>query len=456
MGAEHMNAPLSREAAEAAVRAVEVAIAAGARYPLARGEAGRSAIAAAAAALDLAPTTLRNRLTRAHKLYGLAPGGIAPEAIVEAPTRTSRRRGAAKPEADSSLQRKLTGLQDEVASLRKQIKAQQREDLDTEAVRILLGRIAAATTAPPRWTVEPGAKRGRGTPEVPVTVWSDWHMGEVVSSAETAGKNAYDPQIAEARVRRLVAATLSLARNHGPGDYPGIVVNLLGDFVSGGLHPELAKTDAEEVLPTVLRCVELLSWGLGQIADAFGQVYVPCASGNHGRATQKPEFKRYIYKNFDWLIYQLLARAFAGDDRLVFDIPDTNEVHYRVFGQRYLAMHGDMLGVKGGDGIIGSLGPIARGETKVGKQAAALGLDYDVLVIGHWHQMIWLPRVIVAGTLKGWDEYARSALRAPPSPPSQPLWFVHPRRGITSRWEIRVDEPGRSEGEEWVSFRRAA
>ena len=79
-----------------------------------------------------------------------------------------------------------------------------------------------------------------------------------------------------------------------------------------------------------------------------------------------------------------------------------------------------------------------------------------MLVIGHWHQMIWLPRVIVAGTLKGWDEYARSALRAPPQAPSQPLWFVHPRRGITSKWEIKLDEPETAAGEEWVSFRRAA
>lgn len=454
MAVQHLNAPLSREAAEQTVAAIEASISSGAVYPLARGAAGISAVAEVAAALGLAATTVRNRLDQAFKLYGLKPNGIAP---ADRPPR-GKGRGKGKPaEPDSAAQRTLTGLRDEVASLRRQLRAQQREDLDTEAVRILLGRIAAARVAPPRWTIEPGAKRGGGTPEVPVTVWSDWHMGEVVSAAETAGKNAYDPQIAEARVRRLVAATISLAREHGPGDYPGIVVNLLGDFVSGGLHPELAKTDQEEVIPTVLRCVELLAWALRQIADAFGQVYVPCASGNHGRATQKPEFKRYIYKNFDWLIYQLLARDFAGDDRLVFDIPDTNEVHYRVFGQRYLAMHGDMLGVKGGDGIIGSLGPIARGETKVGKQASALGLDYDVLVIGHWHQMLWLPRVIVAGTLKGWDEYARSALRAPPAPPCQPLWFVHPRRGITSRWEIGVEEPGRGAGEEWVSFiRRAA
>ncbi|WP_173043809.1 hypothetical protein [Bosea sp. ANAM02] len=453
MASKHLNKPLGRAEARAAVSAIEAAVAAGALYPLSRGQDGRSALVEAAKALDLAATTVRNRLEQAFRLYGLAPNGIAPPDR-QVGSRNGHKGKASEP--DNALQRKLTGLQDEVTSLRKQLKAQQREDLDTEAVRLLLGRIAAAQSAPPRWTIEPGMKRGSGTPEVPVTVWSDWHIPEVVSLSETAGKNEYNPDIAEARVRRLVASTISLARRHGPGEYPGIVVNLLGDFVSGGLHPELAKTDAEEVLPSVLRCVDLLIWGLRQIADAFGQVYVPCTSGNHGRATQKPEFKRYIFKNYDWLIYQLVARAFEGDRRLVFDIPDTNEVHYRVFGQRYLAMHGDMLGVKGGDGIIGSLGPIARGETKVGKQAAALGQDYDVLVIGHWHQMIWLPRVIVSNTLKGWDEYARSALRAPPTPPSQPLWFVHPRRGITSRWEIRVDEPGAGQGEEWVSFRRAA
>lgn len=361
-----------------------------------------------------------------------------------------------KPEPTPAEQRLVVGLQDEVARLRKQIKALHREELDTESVRAILGRLARATAQPPRWTIDPGRKGARGTPEVPVAVWSDWHMGEVVSLAETSGRNAYDPQIAEARVRRLVASTIALCRKHGPGDYPGIVINLLGDFVSGGLHAELLKTDAEEAIPTVLRCVDLLIWALGEMIEAFGHVYCPCASGNHGRATQKPEFKRYVYKNYDWLIYQLLARHFAGDHRIVFDIPDTNEVHYRVFGQRYLAMHGDMLGVKGGDGIIGSLGPIARGETKVGKQAAALGLDYDVLVIGHWHQMLWLTRVIVSNTLKGWDEFAKNALRAPPSNPSQPLWFVHPRRGITSRWEIQVEEPKAGQGEEWVSFRRAA
>lgn len=130
-------------------------------------------------------------------------------------------------------------------------------------------------------------------------------------------------------------------------------------------------------------------------------------------------------------------------------------MHYSVYGQRFLAMHGDMLGVKGGDGIIAALGPIARGEFKVRNHSASYGQEYDMLLMGHWHQSLWLPRVTVANCLKGFDEYAKNALRAPVSEPSQPLFFVHPRRGITSRWEVKVDEP-RPAAKEWVSWSEAA
>jgi hypothetical protein len=103
--------------------------------------------------------------------------------------------------------------------------------------------------------------------------------------------------------------------------------------------------------------------------------------------------------------------------------------------------HGDMLGGKGGDGIIGSIGPISRGEIKFRGAAASAGQEYDTLVMGHWHQQLWLPRAIVAKCLKGFDEYARLSLRATPSAPSQPLWFMHPTRGFTSRWDIKADAP---------------
>lgn len=390
----------------------------------------------AARALGMPRETLRSRLRK-----------IAPDAIGEP--------NAAGTVGTLSLSgsvkdREIVRLRDEVHRLTAELRGQHRSDIDEEWVRRQLGVLASHFVQPPDWLLRPANSRG-GTPEVPMVIWSDWHGGEVVSLDETNGVNAYNPEIMERRVRYLVERTVRLVKEYGPGRYPGVVVNLLGDFVSGGLHPELAKTDAEEVIPTVLRVVDLLSWGLMLLADEFGKVYVPCAAGNHGRGTPKPEFKRYVYKNFDWLIYQLLARYFAKDKRIAFDIRSSNEVHYRVFGQRYLALHGDMLGVKGGDGIIGAIGPIARGEVKTRGQAASADMDYDTLLMGHWHQSLWLPRAIVANSLKGFDEYAKNALRAPISEPSQPLWFVHPRYGITSRWDIKVDGTDKARPTEWVS-----
>jgi hypothetical protein len=116
-----------------------------------------------------------------------------------------------------------------------------------------------------------------------------------------------------------------------------------------------------------------------------------------------------------------------------------------------MVAHGDMLGVKGGDGIIGSIGPISRGEVKTRGRMASSNMPYDMLLIGHWHQPLWLPRVIVANTLKGYCEYSKNQLGAIPTQPSQPLWFHHPKYGITSRWEVMVDEPTVKQDPVWIS-----
>jgi hypothetical protein len=320
-------------------------------------------------------------------------------------------------------------------------------------MRELLGSMATAPVAPPNWMVRPEKRKAGTTPEVPVTSWADWHASEVVKKTELNGVNEFNVAILRERVRLLVERTIRLCRASGPGQYPGIVVNLIGDFVSGGLHPELVRTDEFDRIPTALLVRDLLVWALTQIANEFGHVYVAAVAGNHGRETPKPELKGYVYKNFDWLIYELLKRAFKDlkDDRITIDVRDSNEVHYRVWTMRFLAMHGDMMGVKGGDGIIGAIGPIMRGEVKVRGWADSSGIAYDHLEIGHWHQELWLPRCTVANTLKGYCQYAKNALRAPISEPSQPLKFIHPHYGITSRWNIRVNPKQEAVKAEWVS-----
>lgn len=348
-------------------------------------------------------------------------------------------------------QRQIIALADENKKLKAQMREMHRDALDSEAMRQILGGMVSEAVQPPKWLYEPKVSKGK-TAEVPMTIWSDWHAGEVVDLQETNGINEFDIPIFERRVQRLVSTTIDLTRNHGPGLYPGMVVNLLGDMVSGGIHAELLKTDEEEVIPMTLRVRDILVDALGAMVEEYKQLYVPCTAGNHGRSVQKPEYKRTVFKSFDWLIYQMTARHFAKNKFITFDIPTSNEVHYRVFGRRYLAMHGDMMGVKGGDGIIGVLGPIMRGETKIGRQQSAIGRDYDTLLLGHWHQSLFLPRVIVNNTLKGFDEFAKNALRAAPSTPSQALWLEHPKWGRTMHRDVFLEDPtGYDANAPWVS-----
>jgi hypothetical protein len=83
------------------------------------------------------------------------------------------------------------------------------------------------------------------------------------------------------------------------------------------------------------------------------------------------------------LLISVRSDCYLSDPTVQVDIRDSNDVHYRVYGLRFLLNHGDMLGVRGGDGIIGAIGPIMRGEIKKSGQSASLGLEYDILVMGH-------------------------------------------------------------------------
>ena len=55
-----------------------------------------------------------------------------------------------------------------------------------------------------------------------------------------------------------------------------------------------------------------------------------------------------------------------------------------------------------------------RGSIQIGRCEAQIGRAVDTILMGPWHQRLWLPGCVVNGALKGYDEYARpSAMRAP-------------------------------------------
>lgn len=356
--------------------------------------------------------------------------------------------------ADTPILDKASKLEIALKQARADLKSLQREADTAEKIREKIYDLASRTPEPPAWLERKAG--GKGIRGVPVTIWSDWHYGEIVRSEEVGGVNEFNAEIAADRIRKLVDVTIELCTEHmgrAEQKWPGIVVCLGGDMISGDLHEELFATNDRTTQQCINELTDHLASALERVADKFGKVFVPCVVGNHGRASKKPRMKGRVYTSHEWNIYCNLERHFRRDSRIQFYIPGETDAYFRVHGHRFLLTHGDSLGVKGGDGIIGAIGPIKRGTLKIGHSEAQIGRDVDTVLMGHWHQMLWLPGVIVNGALKGYDEYARLAIRAAYERPSQALFFVHPEHGITAKWEVFLDKQRDvSENNEWLTW----
>lgn len=388
----------------------------------------------AALALGMARSTFQNRIA-AWKRFQAAAG---------------------KPEAPPKpVQDDVDILRDRVLELDTQLRRLKEATLTDDYVRrkIIGLRDGMGSVKAPDWTLK--LPRGKSRPGVPIALWSDWHWGEVVRPEQIGGVNEFNLEIAHKRLRRLVEKTVLLLRSHVvKPQYDGIVVCLGGDMVSGDIHDELTETNDEPLMPCVLDLFGSLKWAIGALADEFGAVFLPCVAGNHGRTTKKPRAKNRAFTNFDWLLYQFLAKAFEDDKRVTFHIPDGPDALFKVYNTRYLLTHGDQF--RGGDGIIGAIGPITRGHKKKVARNTAIDQAYDVMLCGHWHQEMNLARTIVNGSLKGYDEYANQ-YNFDFEPPRQALWLTHPTHGITMRMSVHLeDDRMADESAPWVSTRKAA
>lgn len=352
--------------------------------------------------------------------------------------------------------------EDRIRDLEAQIGAFQREKISAQQIREMIGNLNAELPDPPKWAAKPAKS---GSPGVPLTLWSDWHIGEVVSLEQTGGVNEFNMDIAQKRVRRLVEKIIDLAFNHQTNpDYPGIVVCLGGDLISGIIHQELIETMESPFAGQLLETYAMLSWALTALADRFGRVFVVCVVGNHGRLWHKPRAKNRVFDSFEYILYSLLESRFcpvdgAGkklpgyDERFQFHVPAQTDALFQVAGHRFLLTHGDSTGAKGGDGIIGAIGPIVRGEKKVREVSGYTHDDYDTALMGHYHQMVSLDTVVVNPTLKGYDEYARNVLRARPEPPAQMLLFVHQDYGIIDQRRVFLEKKPRQTPASWVAWK---
>ena len=351
---------------------------------------------------------------------------------------------------------KLAALQRENTQLKADNKRLAAVSIELEVIRKIIGRIdAKLTTDAPAWTIK--HPKGKVVHGIPSLMLSDLHFGEVVFPGQVNDVNQYNTTIAKARLKRVVAGAVKLLRQTlAPGAFGGMVCILGGDMVEGTIHDELRDTSDETVCEAVITLHDELVPHLKALCDEFGLLHIPCVVGNHGRLDRRPRMKNGPKLNYDWLLYHFIARTIGADPkykgRITFQIPDGYEASWRVHGIRYMLTHGDSF--RGGDGITGPLMPWMRGSLKASKSYAAMGMPFDCLVMGHWHQLRYLGSIIVNGSLVGYNEFAQK-MHFGYEPPQQALWLTHPARGLTFQEAVFADDPKPQGERDWISVHKA-
>jgi len=343
-------------------------------------------------------------------------------------------------------------LKEKIRRLELELKSATRESSELDSIKGVIGalRNKVEDLDTPDFLINP--RKQHGSPGVPTLFLSDLHWAEIVHPSQINGVNHYNLRIAHERMQTCADSAVHLLKILSPKmDYPGLVMPLGGDMISGNIHEELTASNEINSMPAVLDLYGVLRGVIYQMADTFGHVFLPCVTGNHGRDTHKIWAKDRHHTSFDWLLYRFLAKSFEADKRITFYIPDGPDAYYKIYDHAYLLTHGDSF--KTGDSMIGCLGPILRGDHKKRSRNAQIDMQYDTMILGHFHSYIHHGRVIVNGSLKGYDEFAYAG-NFGFERPQQALWITHPKYKITYRMPVYVDREREPIKTAWVSMPR--
>lgn len=325
--------------------------------------------------------------------------------------------------------------------LRERLAEALSDNHEAKAFNELIASIENRKLQPPKWLAP--KRKGKGESAIACAMLSDCHFDEVVFPEQIGFVNAYNRDIAKARLRRFFENVVRLSRDYIKGvNVDGFALCLGGDLLSGQIHPELVETNEGRLLEGVFIWADELAAGIKMLADHFGRLYICGVVGNHGRMTLKPRSKFRAWDNFDWLLYRMLERQFIDDKRISFEIPASADHRFDVYSTRFLLTHGDQF--RGGTGISGMMSAIMLGDARKRKAYNASGDPYDIMLLGHWHNLtLGVKSVMVNGSLKGFDEYSRTS-NFDFELPQQAFWIVDPQWGVTLRAPVHVSEPSES------------
>lgn len=230
---------------------------------------------------------------------------------------------------------------------------------------------------------------------------SDWHADEVVKSSTVLGKNEYNREIAEQRIKNFFSNAVYMIEKK-PVD--NLVLGLIGDLIGGYIHPELEQTNSMSPMQGISFVKNLIISGLKYVHGSLPnleKITVIGICGNHSRTTKKMQFSNGFEMNHEYFMYKDIEHIITlmGMTKFQFIIPESEFAYIDVYGKKLLFAHGHQFRTAGG---IGGIYPsMLRWYSKMNQT-----IKIDKAFIGHYHTSIYTKEVCVNGSLKGFDAFA--------------------------------------------------
>jgi hypothetical protein len=285
----------------------------------------------------------------------------------------------------------------------------------------------------PKYSKNPVSK---GHHEYATIIWSDWHISEQVRYEDANHVNAYNSMIAANRIWEMLESHKQIIRLH-EGMYPikKLWIPILGDMINGSIHPELILTNDLSDPAAAILAARLLEMALIEMKTLGIPIQVDCIVGNHPRMTAKMPTKIQSQVSYDWIVYEMLADFFRGDEQVEINVHTGQIAIVEQFGWRFVIEHG--IDVRNGREEEYEDRIRALFDDPTYREATGLtGSSFDNIIIGNLHKPAFLERTVKNGSLTGQNELGQSWRLKPIR--AQQLMFGISKNHVRT-WQYPID-----------------
>jgi hypothetical protein len=237
-----------------------------------------------------------------------------------------------------------------------------------------------------------------------IALFSDAHIEETVEPASVLGKNIYNVEIAEQRIKNYFN---NLATCLNKDHVEELIFASLGDTISGYIHDELAQTNGLTPSEATIKAQSLIYSGLDFLCKntKLNSIKFIGIVGNHSRTTKKIQHSNGYKLSYEWIMYQNIKNMCEITGLPVeFNIPESEmAVADMPDGKRFVFVHGYQI-KSGGNGTVCGIYPALNRLAMKWDRT----FDQDKIYLGHFHSCVSIPNAVVNGSIIGFNSFALS------------------------------------------------